>query len=75
VAVDALVWEGAGRDVLAVLEGHPDASQHLLRAAIFRVVVDHLCNLERSTAPPWWPSLMRAVDEVCHLAESAERGG
>ena len=75
VAVDALIWEDADRDVLAVLEGHPDASQHLLRAAIFRVVMDHLCNPECSTAPPWWPSLMRVVAEVCHLAESAERGG
>ena len=75
VAVDALVWEGADRDVLAVLEGHPDASQHLLRAAIFRVVMDHLCNPGRSTPPPWWPSLMRVVAEVCHLAESAEGGG
>ena len=75
VAVDALVWEDADRNVLAVLEGHPDASQHLLRAAIFRVVMDHLCNPERSTAPPWWPALMRVVAEVCHLAESAQRGG
>jgi uncharacterized protein (TIGR02569 family) len=75
VAVDALVWEGADHGVLSVLDGHPDPSQHLLRAAIFRIVMDHLCNPERSGAPPWWPSLMRVVDELCHLAESAERGG
>src|SRR5262245_51505677 len=46
VAVDALVWAGADSRVLGVLAGHPDASQHLLRAAIFRVVMDHLCNPE-----------------------------
>jgi uncharacterized protein (TIGR02569 family) len=75
VAVDALIWEGAGRDVLSIVEGHPDASQHLLRAAVFRIVMDHLCNPERSSAPPWWPSLMRVVAELCELAESAERRG
>jgi uncharacterized protein (TIGR02569 family) len=71
VAVDGLVWEGADRRVLAVLKGHPDASQHLLRAAIFRVVMDHLCNPERSTEPPWWPSLLRVVATLCGLDSSA----
>jgi hypothetical protein len=48
--------------VLSVLEGQPDASQYLLRAAVFRIVMDHLCNPQRSSAPPWWPSLVRVVD-------------
>jgi hypothetical protein len=61
--------------VLSVLDGHRHPSQHLLRAAIFRIVIDHLCNPQRSSAPPWWPSLMRVVAELCQLAESAERGG
>jgi uncharacterized protein (TIGR02569 family) len=74
VAVDALVWEGASRGVLSVLDGHPDPAQHLLRAAIFRIVMDHLFNPQRSSAPPWWPSLLRVVDELCDLAESAHRG-
>jgi hypothetical protein len=62
---------GAGRGVLSVLDGYPDPSQHLLRAAIFRIVMDHLCNPQRRSAPPWWPSLLRVVAELCHLAESA----
>jgi uncharacterized protein (TIGR02569 family) len=73
VALDALVWEGADRGVLSVLEGHPDPSQHLLRAAIFRIVMDHLCNPERSGAPPWWPALTRVVADLCDLAHSTER--
>jgi uncharacterized protein (TIGR02569 family) len=71
VAIDGLVWEGADRRVLAVLKGDPDASQHLLRAAIFRIVIDHLCNPERSTEPPWWPSLLRVVAMLCRLDGSA----
>jgi hypothetical protein len=60
--------------VLSVLDGYPDPSQHLLRAAIFRIVMDHLHNPLRPSAPPWWPSLMRVVAELCDLAGSAERG-
>jgi hypothetical protein len=62
---------GAGRGVLSVLDGYPGPSQHLLRTAIFRIVMDHLCNPQRRSAPPWWPSLLRVVAELCHLAESA----
>jgi uncharacterized protein (TIGR02569 family) len=72
VAVDALVWEAADRGVLSVLDGHADPSQHLLRAAIFRIVMDHVCNPQRSGAPPWWPNLLRVVAELCDLAEAAE---
>jgi uncharacterized protein (TIGR02569 family) len=74
VAVDALVWEGAGRGVLSVLDGHPDPAQHLLRAAIFRIVMDHLCNPQRSSAPPWWPCLMRVVANCATLLSRRSAG-
>jgi uncharacterized protein (TIGR02569 family) len=68
IAVDAMVWEGADHRVLGILRGHPDAPQYLIRAAIFRVVMDHLCNPQRHEPPPWWPSLLHAAAQICHLA-------
>lgn len=61
VAVDAMVWEGADRSVVGILRGHPDATQYLIRAAIFRAVMDHLCNPERTEQPSWWPALLHAT--------------
>jgi uncharacterized protein (TIGR02569 family) len=61
VAVDAMVWEGADRSVAGILHGHPDAAQYLIRAAIFRGVMDHLCNPERREQPSWWPALLRVT--------------
>lgn len=51
VVIDAMIWEGADRSVLSVIDGRPGAYQYLLRAAIFRVVIDHLCNPRRATPP------------------------
>jgi uncharacterized protein (TIGR02569 family) len=59
IAIDAMIWEGADRSVVGVLHGHPDAAQYLIRAAIFRAVMDHLCNPERRERPSWWASLLR----------------
>ncbi len=59
VAVDAMVWEGADHSVLSILHGHPDAPQYLIRAAIFRAVMDHLCNPQPHEQPSWWPSLLQ----------------
>jgi uncharacterized protein (TIGR02569 family) len=73
VVVDALVWEDADRGMLSLAGDGPGAAQHLLRALIFRVVMDRLCNPQRRTPPPWWPSLLRVADELCTLADSAER--
>jgi uncharacterized protein (TIGR02569 family) len=79
VVIDAMIWEGADRSVLSIIDGQPDAHQCLLRAAIFRVVMHHLCNPREATPPPWWPVLLRAVAEVCDLAArqpgSPERDG
>jgi hypothetical protein len=58
VAVDAMVWEGADRSVVSILHGHVDAAQYLIRAAIFRAVMDQLCNPEQHEHPSWWPSLL-----------------
>jgi uncharacterized protein (TIGR02569 family) len=71
IAVDAMVWEGADQSIRAILRGHPDAPQYLLRAAIFRVVMDRLCNPQRHEPPPWWTSLLYVTAQLCHLAASA----
>jgi uncharacterized protein (TIGR02569 family) len=61
VAVDAMVWEGADRSVVSILHGHPDAPQYLIRAAIFRAVMDQLCNPDRHQQPSWWPALLHVT--------------
>ena len=71
IAVDAMVWEGADHGVLGILHGHPDAPQHLIRAVIFRVVMDHLCNPQRHEPPAWWPSLLRVTTQLSRLAADA----
>jgi uncharacterized protein (TIGR02569 family) len=68
VVVDALFWEGADEAVLAILADQLDAPQYLLRAAIFRIVMDKLCNPRRRTPPPWWPTVVSATAELCRLA-------
>jgi uncharacterized protein (TIGR02569 family) len=72
IAVDAMVWEGADQSILGILSGHPDAPQYLIRAAIFRVVIDRLCNPERREPPPWWASLLHVTAQLCHVAASAQ---
>jgi uncharacterized protein (TIGR02569 family) len=72
VAVDAMVWEGADHRVLGILHGDPDAPQHLIRAAIFRVIMDELCNPQRHDPPPWWPSLLYVTAHLCRLAASTQ---
>jgi uncharacterized protein (TIGR02569 family) len=68
VAVDALLWEAADDTVLGVFDGHPDAAQYLLRAAIFRLVTDRLCNPRRRRPPSWWPRALEVTAEICRLA-------
>lgn len=75
IAVDALIWEGADRRVLGILHGHPDARQYLIRAAIFRVVMDHLCNPRRREAPPWWPALLDVTAQLARPPPGRWRGG
>jgi uncharacterized protein (TIGR02569 family) len=72
VIVDAMVWEGAGPSVLPLIGHRPHAAQYLLRAAVFRLVMDHLCNPERRTPPTWWPAMLQVTGQLCDLAESAD---
>jgi uncharacterized protein (TIGR02569 family) len=64
VVVDALVWEGADEAVLAVFGGHRDTAQYLLRAAIFRLVMDQLCNPGRRGPPSWWPRALEVTADL-----------
>jgi uncharacterized protein (TIGR02569 family) len=68
VAIDALIWEQADWSVLAVIDQQADAVQYLLRAAVFRLVMDHLCHPQRLSPPAWWPSMTRVVGSLCDLA-------
>lgn len=68
VVFDALVWEGAEDTVLDVLAGHRHASQYLLRAAIFRLVVDLLTDPDGRRPPPWWSAVLRVSAQVGRLA-------
>jgi uncharacterized protein (TIGR02569 family) len=73
VVVDALFWEDADETVLAVFSGHPDAAQYLLRAAIFRFVIEFLHHPRRRRPPPWWPQALEATANFCRLAVVADR--
>jgi hypothetical protein len=65
VAVDALIWERADWPVLCVIDQQQDSVQYLLRAAVFRLVMDHLCNPRRPAPPSWWPTATRVVACLC----------
>ncbi|TFV62712.1 hypothetical protein E4P41_06425 [Geodermatophilus sp. DF01-2] len=70
VIADALVFEGAGADVVAPMLVYPAFPQYLLRALIFRAVTDHLArpHLRRPDADnPYEP----AVDLVIDLAATS----
>jgi uncharacterized protein (TIGR02569 family) len=73
VIIDALMWEGASDAVLKIVEGRAEGPQCLLRAAIFRLVTDHLCNPRRRRTPPWWPDALRMAATLCRLAETTGR--
>jgi hypothetical protein len=60
---------------VAVLEGHHDASQHLLRAAIFRSSWTTCANRSARPHHRGGPHPMRVAAEACDLAESAQHGG
>ena len=69
VIADALVWEGADRQVLDAVAHIGDFGQYLLRALIFRAVTDWIFSQEEPANPavehdPW----ERAVTIACQLA-------
>jgi uncharacterized protein (TIGR02569 family) len=62
VVADALVWEGAGPEVVDLLGNDPDASQYLLRALIFRAVADHVAHPDADLADdPYLPAVTLAL--------------
>jgi uncharacterized protein (TIGR02569 family) len=70
VVADALVWEGADRQILHAVGHIEDFGQHLVRALIFRVVTDWILTrdeepeAQRTGPDPW----THAVDLACQLA-------
>lgn len=69
VIADALVWEGADRQVLAAVTHIGDFGQYLVRALIFRAVTDWIFSQEgpansADERDPW----ERAVSIACQLA-------
>jgi uncharacterized protein (TIGR02569 family) len=65
---DALTWEGADATLLDAVAHIDDLDQYLLRALIFRVVIDRIF---RGDAPPADDPFTKPVELACRLA--AER--
>jgi uncharacterized protein (TIGR02569 family) len=69
VVADALLWEGADRQILDEVRDIEDFGQYLLRALIFRLVSEWLLSRRESRAGALnsgaWP---QAVDLACGLA-------
>jgi len=70
VIADALVWEGADRQVLDAVADIGDFGQYLVRALIFRAVTDWIASQEEPANPAAedndrWE---RAVNLACQLA-------
>jgi uncharacterized protein (TIGR02569 family) len=67
VVADALVWEGADRQVLGTVGHLDDFGQYLVRALIFRSLTDWICNRGQpcqASIARWGP----AVELACELA-------
>ena len=71
VIADALVWEGADRQVLDAVTHICDFGQYLVRALIFRAVTDWICSQEEpaNSAAEDDGRWERAVDIACQLAD------
>ena len=65
VVADALVWEGAQKDILNAVAHVEDFDQYLLRALIYRAVTDRLFRLDEPTrmddADPYLPAVELAL--------------
>jgi len=72
VVADALVWEGADEDLLAVVTHVAGFEQYLLRALIYRAVTDRLVRLHeplrQDDADPYLP----AVELALRLARTTD---
>jgi hypothetical protein len=72
VVADALVWDGAGEELLAVVAHVGSFEQYLLRALIYRAVTDRLFRpheaIRRDDADPFLP----AVELALRLARATD---
>jgi hypothetical protein len=74
VIADALVWEGADRQVLDAVTHIGDFGQYLARALIFRSVTDWIFSQEEPENPASENNpLARAVNLACQLAALPDR--
>jgi uncharacterized protein (TIGR02569 family) len=69
VVGDALVWEGADDSLLSAVAHVPDFPQLLLRALIYRAVVDALFRQDEPPRPDDDDCFFSAVELACRLAE------
>lgn len=68
VVVDALAWHGADPSIAQLLVGTDDPAQHLIRAALYRMVTDHLSGSgPMLTAPDGGP--YRPVLQLIHALD------
>jgi uncharacterized protein (TIGR02569 family) len=68
VAADALVWEGADESLLDAVAHVEQFEQYLLRALIFRAVVDRLFRPHEPLRPDEADPYLPAVELACRLA-------
>ena len=68
VVGDALLWEGAGEELLGVFDGTPAFDQFLLRALIYRAVTDRLARADEPLRPDDADPFLLAVEIACRLA-------
>ena len=67
VVGDALLWEGADASLLTAVEAVDDFPQHLLRALIFRAVVDALFRPAEPPRPDGDDCFFAPVELACRL--------
>lgn len=68
VVADALVWEGAGDELLGAFDADRGFAQHLLRALIYRLVTDRLLRLDEPLPPDDADPYAMPVDRAVRLA-------
>jgi uncharacterized protein (TIGR02569 family) len=68
VVGDALVWEGADESLLGAVAHVPSFPQHLLRALIYRIVVDALFREHEPNRPDDDDCFLGPVELACRLA-------
>lgn len=70
IAIDAVCFEGAPLSLLKTISPSPAFPQHLIRAALFRIVTDHLNGRRASGSFPYGT----AVDRILQLVDGQRQG-